>query len=147
MRNVVLSILAVIVGFIVASVVMLAVEMVNGRFLYPELAERAKGVTDRQEVKAIMASAPVGALVVVLIGWVLGSEAGGFVATLIRRKPPAWNALVLGALLTLAGIANNLMLPPPIWFWIATAVVFLPATYFGARLAPQKAPVVATPIE
>src|SRR5271165_4964697 len=144
MWTVIRSILAVIAEFVAASAVMMIVETANGRLLYPELGKRAEGVTDRQEIKAIMASAPVGALVVVLIGWALGSVAGGFLATLISRKPPGGHALVLGALLTLAGVANNLMLPPPFWFWIATFAVFLPATYVGARLVPRRATAGAT---
>jgi len=139
MWRVIRSILAVIAGFVAASAIMMIVETANGRLLYPELGKRAEGVTDRQEIKAIMASAPVGALVVVLIGWALGSLAGGFLATLISRKPPGGHAFVLGALLTLAGVANNLMLPPPFWFWIATFAVLLPATYVGARLVPRRA--------
>ena len=61
MRKVIRSILAVIAGFVAASAVMMIVETANGRLLYPELGKRAEGVTDRQEIKAIMASAPVGA--------------------------------------------------------------------------------------
>ena len=144
MWRVIRSILAVIAGFVAASAVMMIVETANGRLLYPELGKRAQGVTDRQEIRAIMASAPIGALVVVLIGWALGSVAGGFLAAVIGRKAPGGHALVLGALLTLAGVANNLMLPPPIWFWIATFAVFLPATYFGARLGSRRAPAGAT---
>jgi hypothetical protein len=45
------------------------------------------------------------------------------------------HALALGGLLTLAGVANNLMLPPPLWFWIGSLVVMLPAACAGARLA------------
>ena len=144
MWRVIRSILAVIAGFVAASAVMMIVETANGRLLYPELGKQAEGVTDRQEIKAIMASAPVGALVVVLVGWALGSVAGGFLATLMSRKPPGGHALVLGALLTLAGVANNLMLPPPFWFWIATFAVLLPATYVGARLVRRRALVGAT---
>jgi hypothetical protein len=138
MWAVIRGVLAVIVGFVAASAVMMIVETANGRLLYPELGKRAEGVTGRQEIAAIMASAPVGALVVVLIGWALGSGVGGFLATLISRKPPGRQGLVLGILLTLAGIANNLMLPPPFWFWIATFAVLLPATYLGAWLVPRR---------
>jgi ABC-type uncharacterized transport system permease subunit len=140
MWRVIRSIFAVVAGFVAASVVMMIVETANGRLLYPELGRRAEGVTDRQEIKAIMASAPVGALVVVLVGWALGSVSGGFLATLISRKPAYGHALVLGVLLTLAGVANNLMLPPPPWFWIGTLAVFLPATCIGARLVRRPAP-------
>jgi hypothetical protein len=75
---------------------------------------------------------------VVLLGWALGSFVGGLLAAWIGWNAPTANALVLGGLLTLAGIANNLMIPPPPWFWIPSLVVFLSAAYAGARLAPRR---------
>ena len=138
MWPVIRSILAVIAGFVVASAVMIVIEMVNGRLLYPGLAKLAEGLTDREAIKAVMASAPAGALLVVLFGWVLGSLAGGFLAAWIGRNAPVGHALALGGLVTLAGVANNLMLPPPAWFWIATLIVILPAAYAGARLAAMR---------
>jgi len=132
------SILAVIAGFVAASVVMVVTETVNGRVLYPELGKMAEGMTDREAIRALLANAPVGAFLVVLLGWGLGSFVGGFLAAWIGSNAPVAHALVLGGLLTLAGIANNLMIPPPLWFWIPTLVVFLPAAYAGARLAPGK---------
>jgi hypothetical protein len=134
------SILAVVAGFVVASAVMMAVEAVNGRFLYPELGKLAEGMTDREAIRSLLAGAPVGAFLVVIFGWAIGSLAGGFVAAWIGRRAPMRHALVLGGLLTLAGIANNLMVPPPLWFWIAGLVVLIPATYAGALLAPRSTP-------
>jgi hypothetical protein len=138
MWPVIRSILAVIGGFIAASAIMMGIEMVNGRLLYPELAKLAEGLTDREAIRAVVASAPAGALLVVLFGWVLGSLAGGFLAAWIGRNAPTAHALVLGGFLTLAGVANNLMVPPPLWFWIATFVAILPSAYAGARLASMK---------
>jgi hypothetical protein len=163
MMRVLRSLLGVIAGFVMASVVMMAVEYANAHFFYPDFAKLAEakdkqatqdalasapeGTTAdsplvlkrrRGVVKELLAGAPVGALLVVALGWVLGSVAGGFVAAWIGRRAPVVHGLVLGGLLTLAGIANNLMLPPPLWFWIATLVVFVPSAYFGARLAPKK---------
>ena len=138
MGKVVRSILAVIAGFVAASAVMLVVESINGRVLYPELGKLAEGVMDREAIRALLASAPVGSLLVVLFGWALGSLLGGYLAARIGWNAPVAHALVLGGLLTLAGIANNLMLPPPGWFWIPTLLVFLPAAYAGARLAPRR---------
>lgn len=130
------SVLAVIGGFVAASVVMMVVESINGHVLYPELGKAAEGMTDREAIKTLMASAPFGAFLVVLLGWALGSFAGGFLAGWIGRDAPVRHALILGGLLTVAGIANNLMLPPPAWFWILSIVVFVPAAYAGARLVP-----------
>jgi len=137
MGKIVRSIGAVIAGFVAASAVMMLIEMVNGHVLYPELGKMAEGVTDKEVIRAMLASAPVGALLVVIFGWVLGSLLGGFLAARIGRNAPERHALILGGLLTLAGIANNLSLPPPAWFWIPTLLVFLPAAYAGARFAPR----------
>jgi hypothetical protein len=138
MGRVVRSILAVVAGFIAASAVMMLIESINGHVLYPELGKAAQGVTDREAIRALMASAPVGAFLVVLLGWVLGGVLGGFLAAWISPSAAVPHALALGGLLTLAGIANNLMLCPPTWFWVVSLLVFFPATYAGARLAPRR---------
>jgi hypothetical protein len=83
-----------------------------------------------------VATAPIGALLVVIAGWILGGMAGGWVTARLAAKATMGHGMILGALLTLAGVANNLMIPPPVWFWIVSLVVLMPATYLGARLAP-----------
>ena len=130
------GVLGVIAGFVAAGVVMMLVESLNRFVLYPELGNAAQGLKDKEAIRTLMASAPVGALLVVLLGWALGSLVGGYLAAWIARSAPVAYALVLGVLLTLAGIGNNLMLPPPAWFWIPTVLLFLPAAWVGARMAP-----------
>ena len=129
------SIAAVVLGFVAASPVMMIVEAINGRVLCPELAKAAEGVTDRAAIRALFAGAPTGALLVVIAGWILGSFLGGWVAARVAGRAGLGHGLALGLLLTLAGIANNLMLPPPLWFWVAGLVVMLPAAWAGAKLA------------
>ena len=138
MRSALRSIAAVVAGFIAASIVMMIIEMINGRVLYPELAKAADGVTDRETIRAELATAPVGAFLVVIAGWILGGVAGGWVTARLATHVTAGHGLTLGALLTLAGVANNLMVPPPLWFWIASLVVLMPAVYAGGRLAPAR---------
>ncbi len=77
MRSAFRSIVSVVCGFVVASIVMMIVESVNGRVLYPGLAKAAEGATDREALRAVIAAAPAGALAVVLGGWILGGLAGG----------------------------------------------------------------------
>lgn len=134
MPKILRNILAVIAGFIVASVVMTIVEYANGHALYPELGKAAEGVMDREKVRFLMATAPVGALIVVLAGWLLGSIAGGWTAARIAKPGSFVPVLILAILLTLSGVVNNLMIPPPIWFWVAGVVVLPVATFLGARL-------------
>jgi hypothetical protein len=132
------SIAAVVAGFVTASIVMMIVETINGRVLYPELAKAADGVKDRETIRSLLAAAPVGAFLVVSAGWILGGVAGGWATARLAARATTGHGLVLGALLTLAGVANNIMIPPPLWFWIASVVVLMPAVYVGARLAPAR---------
>lgn len=132
------SIGAVVAGFVAASIVMMIVETLNGRVLYPGLAKAAEGVTDREAIRAIVAGAPIGSLLVVIAGWALGSVVGGWLTVRLAGRSGVAHAVVLGVLLTCAGVANNLALPPPLWFWAVSLVVLLPSAYFGARLAARR---------
>ena len=138
MRSALRSLSAVVAGFIAASIVMMMIETINGRVLHPELAKAADGVTDHETIRALLATAPVGAFLVVIAGWILGGVAGGWITARLAAPATAGHGLVLGALLTMAGVANNLMVPPPLWFWIVSLVVLMPAAYVGARLAPAR---------
>ena len=139
MRNALRSIAAVVAGFVAASIVMMLVEAFNGRVLHPGLAKAAEGVTDRETMRALLAGAPVGAFLVVIAGWILGGVTGGWVAARLAARATLRHGLALGVLLTLFGVANNLMLPPPLWFWVASVAVLLPAAYLGARLSSGSA--------
>jgi hypothetical protein len=77
MRSALRRIAAVVAGFIVASIVMMIIESINGRLLFLGLWKAAEGLTDREQIRALVAKAPVGALLVVIVGWILGGIAGG----------------------------------------------------------------------
>jgi hypothetical protein len=61
MRSALRSIAAVLAGFVAASIVMMLIETINGRVFFPELGKAAEGVTDREPLRALIATAPVGA--------------------------------------------------------------------------------------
>ena len=137
MKSFLKSLGSVLAGFISASVVMMIVEFVNGHVFYPALGKAAEGVTDPAVVRHLMATAPKGALLVVLFGWALGGLVGGLVAGKLAPKAPMAHGVVLALLLTLACVANNLMIPPPAWSWIAGLVVTGPMAFLGARWTAQ----------
>jgi hypothetical protein len=138
MRNALRTLLALIVAFIAATALIMLVETANGRLLYPELGKAAEGVTDREVVSQLLATAPIGAFVVVLAGWALGTIVGGWVAARIAKRAPAGHAVAVGVIIALAGVANNLMIPPPAWFWVAGLLVPLAAGAATARLVRAK---------
>jgi hypothetical protein len=132
------TVLAIVVAFIVATAVIMLIETANGRFIYPELGKAAEGVTDREVVRQLLAAAPLGAFAVVLAGWFLGTVVGGLAAAKIASRAPAAHALAVGVIIALAGIANNLMVPPPAWFWVAGLLAPLAAGALTARLVRPR---------
>ncbi|MBI3463126.1 MAG: hypothetical protein HY000_08725 [Planctomycetes bacterium] len=93
MWPVIRSILAVIAGFVASNVIMFAIELINVR-LYPDLVKALQS-NDPEAIKAALAAAslPVGAMLVVLLAWVLGSLVGGYVGAWIGRNAPVAHAL------------------------------------------------------
>ena len=134
------SVGAILAAFVAACAIMMTVESLNGKVFYPELGRAAEGVTDPAVVRQLMASAPTGALLVVLIGWAIASVAAGYLAARLADRSPMGHALTIGGILTACGILNNLMLPPPVWFWIVSLLAFLPTAWLGGRLVPPAAP-------
>src|SRR5262245_60126195 len=53
-------------------------------------------MTDRDEIRALAAGAPVGALVVVIVGWALGGIAGGWGTAGLSARATLRHGLVLG---------------------------------------------------
>ena len=116
-------------GLVVAFAITFAVEWVNAR-IHP--LPPGTDYRDPVAMRAAMALLPRLALVMVLLGWFLSALAGSWVAARIAGQ--ARVAFVLGILLLAAALGNTMMFPHPVWFWIATVLLYPLATYFGARL-------------
>jgi len=129
------SLLACLAGLVLGSVVIGVVEFV-GHQIYPPPA----GIDPRdpESIRRAMETISMGALLVVLVAWAIGSVVGGLVAARLAPRQPMRCALIVGAMLLLAGIANLIMLPHPLWFSIVAVLLFLPAAWLGGRLARAK---------
>lgn len=129
------KILAVVVALIVATAIMIIVEMLNSLQLKPPGNDV---LNDPAKLREYMANGPAMAYVVVLIGYVLASFAGGFIVTKMSRQVSSGTTLplVVGGILTVAGILNYAMLPgQPIWFLVLSLLTFVPVTLIGHRFA------------
>lgn len=129
------KILAVVVAMIVAIAIMMVVEMANSMVIMPPSDDVMK---DAAKLREFMANGPVKAYVIVLIGYVLASFAGGFIVTkMSRRESPGLTLpIIVGVLLELGMVANILMLPgQPIWFVVAGFLTFIPLSLLGHRFA------------
>lgn len=130
------SIIAVLLGIVVAVVVMVALQRM-GMLVYPPPAD--VDWNNPEAVRKFLEDAPVGALLFVLLAYAAGSLSGGFLAAWVARRAPATHALIVGGVLMAMGVLNLLMLPGhPAWFWAASLLVYLPPAYLGSRLAPRR---------
>ncbi|MFL6193506.1 MAG: hypothetical protein ACJ75H_05005 [Thermoanaerobaculia bacterium] len=132
MPSILRSILAVLCGALVGGAVILGMELVGTR-VFPPPASLAPA--DPESMRAAMAALPLGAFVMVLAGWALGTFAGAWVAARVAGRSPLGHGLAVGLLFLAAGVANMLSLPHPVWFWVVGVLLFLPAGYLGGRLA------------
>jgi hypothetical protein len=133
--------LAFVGGLAAAFVVIAIVEWIGGR-VYPLPPGVDAG--DMMALRAALSSLPTGALLIVAVGWALGSLVAGLVIGRYSPVSPDERALGAGSLLMLMGLYNLLTLPHPAWFWPVGLAAFVPCAYLGGRIGrtlvpPQKA--------
>lgn len=130
------KILAVVAGVILAGIVVYAVEAI-GHQVYPPPA--GLDMKNMEAMKNYVATLPMGALLFVLLAYVLGSFAGGWLAAKIARSSQIHVPLTVGGVQLFFGLINLLMIPHPLWFAIAAVIVFLPAAFLGGKLGVKPA--------
>ncbi|MGA8806879.1 MAG: hypothetical protein WB973_03305 [Thermoanaerobaculia bacterium] len=119
---------AVVAGMIAAFALVAGAEG-NAHKIYPP--PPGANMQDMAQVKAFVATLPLSVLLIVLTGWLIATFVATWLAARIAGTPiPAY---IVGALLLCAGIANAFMIPQPVWFSIASIVIYLGATWVGAR--------------
>jgi hypothetical protein len=131
-------ILAVVVALIVAIAIMMLIEMGNSMIVMPPSQEVMK---DPAALCDYMRNGPAKAYIVVLIGYFLAAFAAGFIVTKMSRResPGLMLPVIVGAVLTLSGVANMIMLPcQPVWFEVVALLIFLPITIIGHRFAAGR---------
>lgn len=130
------KILAVIVGWIAAVGVIMIVDMLNSIVVPPPTSDITG---DPVKFSEFITNLPTKAFVVVLVGYILGSFTGGFIATKMGRRwsSGATLALIVGVLLTIGGVANFFFMLPgqPAWFMAASMISYIPFSLLGYRVA------------
>ncbi|MFT3896673.1 MAG: hypothetical protein QM719_03100 [Thermomonas sp.] len=123
------SILAVLAGLVAAWITISLFEFAS---MHAFPSPPGVDVRDPQQLAALVSQMPVGALALVLAGWVVGALDGGLVAALIaKRRVPA---IVVGVLVMLGAFLMVAMVPHPMWMSVAGVLLPLPAALFGAWL-------------
>lgn len=131
------SVIPVWAGSLVAGLLVWVMELL-GSLIYPPLSGMSSD--DPATVKAAMANLPAGALILVLLGWIVGTFVGAWITALRADRAPIGHGLVLGGFFLVGAVLNMLMIPHPVWFWIVGMAIFLPAAFFGAKVGARSRP-------
>lgn len=130
--NLILKYLAVFVlAIFVGSFSMMGLHLLSG-VIWPEFSlNEMPG--DPQALEQFMASMPLGPKVAVLLSHWGGTVLGAVAAMLASGRRQVWPGLVMGAWFTIGGIANNAMLPAPLWMEALDLVGYIPLAYLVSR--------------
>ncbi len=126
------KIVAGVVGAVVAGFVVFLVETV-GSIIYPPPADF--DWRNPESVRALLASMPVGAYLLVGFGWFLGTLAGVWLAARLGGRSPA---LVVGGLMLAACLFNLVTLSHPTWFWPLGLAAAPIGTVLGLALGRRR---------
>lgn len=122
--------LYVLSGVIIGGAVIYLVESI-GHKIYP-LPENLDW-TDTEALGNHIATLPIGAFIIVLLAYILGSVAGGFM-TVQYKNSGMPNAIAVGVILLLLGLLNLVMIQHPTWFMVVSLLLYVPFAYLGGRL-------------
>ena len=124
--------LGVIAGIVAGAIIVPLFEGL-GHALWPPPA--GTDLRDPEQLKALLPSLPIGALIAVVVAWAMGSFGGGWMAATIARDGRM--ALVVGFILLCMGVLTMVQIPHPLWMWVMGLLLPLPAAWLGSRLVPK----------
>lgn len=128
------DVIAAIVGIAVAVLTVMLFDWIS-HSVYPLPAEL--DLNDTAAMSAHIASAPLGALLFVLAGFVVATFDGTFIACWIGGAKPFIYALVVGVLMLVATVSNLIMIPHPLWFSVAAVLGIIIAAWSASLVAPS----------
>jgi hypothetical protein len=121
---------AILAGLAAAIVLIAAVDFVAHLIYAP--AEPVD-TNDPEAVARMVASMPVGAFALIVLGWGIGTFTGAFIAARMGRS--AAYGFVIGAVILAATIANLFMIPQPAGMWVAGILTVVVTAFIAVRSA------------
>jgi hypothetical protein len=130
-------VLGALAGLVVMYLVIMGVEQIS-RALYPLPA----GIdpTNMAHIPSMIDATPPAGLAIIVLAWVFGALAGGFVAAKISSAWPRSAAIVVACFVVI-GVVGMIMVAPnhPKWMSILGILLPVPMALIGARFARSKA--------
>jgi hypothetical protein len=124
--------MSVVLGFVLGSVVNMALVMVSGHVIAPPAGS---DVTTMEGLKASLPLFEPRHFLFPFLAHALGTLCGAIAACWMAPGKSAIAAYIVGGLFLLGGIANTLMLPSPVWFTtLDLLLAYLPMAWLGQAL-------------
>ena len=129
------NLFALVSGLFAMMIVITFIELANARFVYPP----PPGIdwNNSSAVAAFASGMPTTALLLVLLGWLVGAFVGASVAARLAGSYNVWLALLIGLLVSAGVVHSALTIPHPTWM-IALGVALPPVLAWLAALRVQK---------
>jgi len=127
-------VLAIVAALATMFVVVMIMEFISHDLCPPtEETEHA----EKDAFREFLAGAPVKALVLIPLGWVLGAFAGAFVGANIHQAKRRAIFFIVAIFTSMAGLMMMIQYPSPWYFWVISAFIF-PAALLGSRLIAKN---------
>jgi hypothetical protein len=123
---------AILMGFITGFVIIAGCVYANSR-LFP-LPQGIDG-EDSAAVNAAMGAMPAKAMILILVGWAIGTIGASFMAARFAGELKSLHGLLMGLIFLAGGIVTMRQIHRPLWFWIVGIAIFFPAAIIGSSLA------------
>ena len=134
--TIVRNILAVIVGFVIGSIVNMGV-LAAGHALMPPPAG-FDGTSMEGVASTIHLLQPID-FVVPFLAHALGPFAGVLAAMFVAASGRKIIAIILGVLFLAGGIAANVMIPAPMWYRVVDVVLaYIPMAWLGWKVSGKS---------
>jgi hypothetical protein len=132
------TILGALAGVVTTYLTIMLIEFAGQR-VYPP--PPGLDPTNTGDMARIIGMMPPGALMFMVVAWIVGALDGGIVAALIARGRHPRIAAIVPALLVIAGVVGMMVMMPghPAWMAIAGLLLPIPAALAGAWLVRGRA--------
>lgn len=122
------NIIAILLGVLSAFLIMMSCEFINS-LLYP--FPQGMDIYNPEILQAFTKALPVQAFFLVLLGWAVGSFAGGFVTAWYSQETTYHFSAITGIILLIFGIINHLMIGHPLWMNLLGLPLFIVFSFLG----------------
>lgn len=129
------NIAAVVAGVIVAVGLVMLLESA-GYYFYPMPADL--NMDSMEALRSHIANLPVGAFLLVGMGWFLGTLGGTLTACKIGIAKPVTFALIIGGLMLATTTFNLITIPHPLWFSISGIAAVVVAAWIGLKICERR---------